>query len=1367
MLTLQKTILANPTSQNLPSTMAESPTTLIVGSKTDLGNLYRNFPSTKAHSSPMPVDLLLKNIESVDAHSLYDAEFPNGHKLLFTSGNGKLCGFNAVIKSAAEQGIEPPPTLEVLQGIAKSSEYLAHILSHSPDPENVAIAENNFTQEELGLVVQFYGDSINQPLQLAVGKSPYSYLTFHKLTYLTVVKDKVGEGVSYCITPHPHPEHAKSLWVHCDNAEDDTHGILGHWSALKKDHARRIRGHADPKLPPPDTLVKIGSAQKGERVTWVRAQIWAEEAGTGKEKMYPFRSDRGEGGISLKLKRLGGELYPHLLLEAKIDTVLEIDGEKTKKTLSLATAKFFLDKPNNFDHAEKIEIGPPEPDRKFPERGTIRFSFWSRSGATTQRCDVVEPEWDEETKIVLGLMLSMQTPGKVDLTLHYHNKKILTALQAVLDDFKVSRRHNYSPYLFMKRRTPAIIFGSHKCRADVTGTNMHDGRDYVPEIVPPVLAYRDTVEMEVKHGISGIIEWEYQRSLFESLGTVEHQAQFQILGKDTVLVHLRLASILKIDDLIFDENVVLEVSWPPSGPNQDKRQSCSAIIQDGYTTSSNRRDTITLLALGDSALKFQYVGAIDINKATVINHVRVVAKFESKQLTEDCLALRKFSQYGQKYHKFFLNKAATIGTRSDPTTNCGLPKGEVDMILEDVIKIAGLNHGQIEAVKACRNLLDLFMLIWGPPGTGKTYTAAAFICFLLQCGVFVMALAPSNPAANQLLTSIIDMQAKLEQGGRTIMDFERPLMINRSTAEISQLYRYGQDERPEPELDEHQQARVLTWEQQAAKLVTEIAMYTDVKLRRRLRAMEHPEHSVTAAVIKLAQAGTVQVHAHWPGEKEDDATVDMAAELKMYLEKLTKERFADWEKEDKKKFTVSFAEVRDQVIRGKHCLALTFASTYGDILKPFAGGLAVQGPPIVLVLDEQSLTPEVRTILACVAPQCWKRIVGCIILGDHEQLPVLLLSKDFNEFFMQAELCTYERKMRAGFPGKQLFECERLHPKLLDYPSRKKYGGALVPTASASNRQFHPGYIKSCKEYFEENDESKLHLYAVDIADSKSYTSAYSKSRSNLHTAHEIGNFLMKVRRDVKPSDFSLSENMVILAGHKDQVRTINRLLIKKISQYNANVEDAAQRFSRSEFPTTFTIDAFMGRDSLIVLWDHVISHANKSSDVGFLKDDRRVNVACTRAKLQLIKFTRLEMLEERFFAAQTGREMDWETQEQVLKEKFYISEYLGEMVHEELYVCKEVKVAIEEIVEHETWVGDVEELPSDEDESTQAEGDEGKITDDVKEGYETADEDEAEEGVESKEESEQKGCDETWEAITYTPPVSFEFFEHLHCQLT
>ena len=43
----------------------------------------------------------------------------------------------------------------------------------------------------------------------------------------------------------------------------------------------------------------------------------------------------------------------------------------------------------------------------------------------------------------------------------------------------------------------------------------------------------------------------------------------------------------------------------------------------------------------------------------------------------------------------------------------------------------------------------------------------------------------------------------------------------------------------------------MTWDLQATKLVTEIAMYIDIKMRRRLRQMKHPDLSAMTTSCDL------------------------------------------------------------------------------------------------------------------------------------------------------------------------------------------------------------------------------------------------------------------------------------------------------------------------------------------------------------------------------------------------------------------------------------------------------------------------------------------------------------------------------------
>lgn len=71
------------------------------------------------------------------------------------------------------------------------------------------------------------------------------------------------------------------------------------------------------------------------------------------------------------------------------------------------------------------------------------------------------------------------------------------------------------------------------------------------------------------------------------------------------------------------------------------------------------------------------------------------------------------------------------------------------------------------------------------------------------------------------------------------------------------------------------------------------------------------------------------------------------------------------------------------------------------------------------------------------------------------------------------------------------------------------------------------------------------------------------------------------------------------------------------ISPYKEQVRLLRERLTKSENLVIDTIDAFQGRESDIIIISLVRS--NESSEIGFLKDYRRMNVALTRARLKLV----------------------------------------------------------------------------------------------------------------------------------------------------
>ena len=180
--------------------------------------------------------------------------------------------------------------------------------------------------------------------------------------------------------------------------------------------------------------------------------------------------------------------------------------------------------------------------------------------------------------------------------------------------------------------------------------------------------------------------------------------------------------------------------------------------------------------------------------------------------------------------------------------------------------------------------------------------------------------------------------------------------------------------------------------------------------------------------------------------------------------------------------------------------------------------------------------------------------------------------------------------------------------------------------------------------YLCEDNPANIHDYAVDVAEAEMFTSVYSKSRSNLITTHEIVSLVTMLRRRLEPPSFSLPDNVTILAGHKIKFVRLSASWPIKRGPYNITEKEKTKRFKSARFLDVTTIDGFQGRDKVIAFWNHIISHANNSSDVAFLKENRRVNVVATCARLQLIMLTRIGMPEEHFFVNQPGKKADWDT---------------------------------------------------------------------------------------------------------------------------
>ncbi|KAL0215145.1 hypothetical protein P9112_007329 [Eukaryota sp. TZLM1-RC] len=240
----------------------------------------------------------------------------------------------------------------------------------------------------------------------------------------------------------------------------------------------------------------------------------------------------------------------------------------------------------------------------------------------------------------------------------------------------------------------------------------------------------------------------------------------------------------------------------------------------------------------------------------------------------------------------------------------------------------------------------------------------------------------------------------------------------------------------------------------------------------------------------------------------------------------------------------------------------------------------------VLLIDEVTQATEIAALVPFKLLKKQKsRIVLC---GDHLQLPATVISKA-----QALEQSMFERILPLHQDAgrfTQLITQYRCHPDIISFPNTQFYNGSL--------------------QHAYELDPEKKRIFAslpkyrpfMCLANNGRETLGRGHSFSNPNEAEQIFNLLRKMDDDFtkKLNDFNVKEfkmSVLIVALYRGQ----KRLLDTKARQFRSSI------FSVN----VVTGDGAQGTESDIV----IISPVRSSTNIGFLKDVRRVNVILTRAK--------------------------------------------------------------------------------------------------------------------------------------------------------
>ncbi|KAG0557184.1 hypothetical protein KC19_11G108300 [Ceratodon purpureus] len=248
-----------------------------------------------------------------------------------------------------------------------------------------------------------------------------------------------------------------------------------------------------------------------------------------------------------------------------------------------------------------------------------------------------------------------------------------------------------------------------------------------------------------------------------------------------------------------------------------------------------------------------------------------------------------------------------------------------------------------------------------------------------------------------------------------------------------------------------------------------------------------------------------------------------------------------------------------------------------------------------VIVDEAAQLVEAESTIV----MQMKEIKQLVLVGDQKQLPATVMSQIAQKNGYARSL--FERLQSLGHSYRLLDVQYRMHPAISAFP----------------NKQFYNHKLKNGDNVLKENYENFAYQkgmfgpYAfIDIPDGTEVNAGSSKK--NVLEAELVLHLIRRVHDSVcaefkDPQSFRKPITVGVISPYSGQVCFIKDQLCKSDSTYNlaagANVLDVEVR----------SIDGFQGKETDIIIFSAV--RANQSGRIGFVDDERRMNVALTRGR--------------------------------------------------------------------------------------------------------------------------------------------------------
>jgi len=281
--------------------------------------------------------------------------------------------------------------------------------------------------------------------------------------------------------------------------------------------------------------------------------------------------------------------------------------------------------------------------------------------------------------------------------------------------------------------------------------------------------------------------------------------------------------------------------------------------------------------------------------------------------------------------------------------------------------------------------------------------------------------------------------------------------------------------------------------------------------------------------------------------------------------------------------------IEDSVLHSAHIVFSTLNS---------AGSSMMDGTEFCVTLIDEAAQCVEPSILIALRRGCRQ----CIMVGDQKQLPatVFSLASHANQY----DRSLFQRLTETGHPYIMLDTQYRMTPDICAYPSSAFYSGQLKSGPNVSAHSYLPAILYSRRSVRSGPRAIFGSLMFLDLK--SSVEERKNDSLLNREEASLCWNLVVALKEECRlrcptQSARSVLGSIGIIAPYSAQVALLRALFRERPCDLEMEVS---------------TVDGFQGKEKDIVIVTAV--RGNECGSIGFVGDERRLNVALTRAKKAL-----------------------------------------------------------------------------------------------------------------------------------------------------